>query len=71
MGREPPEAEGEADFPAPNEAFVRLDLRASWALREALELYARIENATDTDYQDVSGYGEPGASAFAGVRVRL
>jgi vitamin B12 transporter len=61
----------EADFPAPNDAFVRLDLRAAWALSERFELYGRVENATDSDYQDVSGYGEPGASAFAGLRVRL
>lgn len=61
----------EADFPAPNDAFVRLDLRAAYALSDAVELTARVENATDADYQDVSGYGEPGASVFAGVRARL
>lgn len=61
----------EADFPTPNAAFVRLDLRAAWALSERFALYGRVENATDTDYQDVSGYGEPGASVFGGLRVRL
>jgi vitamin B12 transporter len=61
----------EADFPAANDAFVRLDLRAAWAVSERFELYGRVENATDADYQDVSGYGEPGASAFGGLRVRL
>lgn len=61
----------EADFPTANEAFVRLDLRAAWAVSDRFELYGRVENATDTRYQDVSGYGEPGASAFGGMRVRL
>lgn len=61
----------EADFPSANDAFVRLDLRAAWALSERFELYGRVENATDTDYQDVSGFGEPGAAALAGLRVRL
>lgn len=61
----------EADFPAANDSFVRLDLRAAWRVADRAELFARIENATDTDYQDVSGYGEPGASVFGGVRVRL
>lgn len=61
----------EADVPAANRAFARLDLRAAWRLSEALELYGRIENATDAEYQDVSGYGEPGLSAFGGLRVRL
>lgn len=60
----------EADFPAPNPSFVRLDLRAAYAVGDAVELYGRVENATDKAYQDVSGFGEPGASAFAGVRVR-
>lgn len=61
----------ESDFPTPNASFVTLDLRASYALSDALELYGRVENATDSKYQDVSGFGEPGASVFAGVRVRL
>lgn len=61
----------EADFPAPNDSFVRLDLRGAYRLNETLELYARVENVTDADYQDVSGFGEPGASAFGGVRIKL
>lgn len=61
----------EADFPTANEAFVRADLRAAWAVSDRFELYGRLENATDTDYQDVSGFGEAGASAFGGLRVRL
>lgn len=61
----------ESDFPAPNRAFVTLDIRAAYAVSQALEFYGRVENATDSNYQDVSGFAEPGASAFAGVRVRL
>jgi vitamin B12 transporter len=59
----------ERDFPTPNAAFVRVDLRAAWAVSDALELYARLENAADAEFEDVSGFEEPGASAFAGVRV--
>jgi vitamin B12 transporter len=61
----------ESDVPAPNAAFARLDLRAALRLSDAVELYGRVENATDADYQDVSGFGEPGRTAFTGVRVRL
>jgi len=61
----------ESDVGAPNEAWARLDLRAAYALDGALQLYGRIENATDTDYQDVAGFGEPGRAFFAGVRARL
>jgi len=59
----------EADFPTANAGFVKLDLRAAYEIGEAIEFYSRIENATDADYEDVSGFGEPGLSAFAGVRV--
>lgn len=59
----------ETDFPTVNEAFVKLDLRAAYQIADAVEIYGRIENATDADYEDVSGFGEPGLSAFAGVRV--
>lgn len=61
----------EADFPASNASFVKVDVRAAYRISDALELYGRIENAADSDYEDVSGFGEPGASAFAGLRVRL
>lgn len=61
----------EADFPTPNDSFLRLDLRAAYAIDDAIELYGRVENATDATYEDVSGFGEPGASAFAGIRVRI
>ncbi len=61
----------ENDSPAPNDGFVRLDLRGAYQITDALEIYGRMENATDTEYQDVSGYGEPGLAAYGGVRVRL
>ena len=56
--------------------FTRLDgyglltLRASLPLGEQFELYGRVENVTDTDYQTVAGYGTYGRSAFVGVRAK-
>ncbi|MEZ5894225.1 MAG: TonB-dependent receptor [Parvularculaceae bacterium] len=61
----------ETDVPAPNDGFIRLDLRAAYALTDKLELFGRVENATDSDYEDVSGYGEPGAAVYGGLRARL
>jgi vitamin B12 transporter len=60
----------EADFPTGNDAFARFDMRASYRLADGVEIFGRVENLSDANYEDVSGYGEPGASAFAGVRVR-
>jgi len=46
-----------------------VDLRASWPLRERIELYGRVENLFDRPYQTIRNYGQPGRSAYAGVRA--
>jgi vitamin B12 transporter len=57
--------------------FLRMDgyalvaLRASVPLGERLELYGRVENATDQDYEAVAGYGTYGRNAHIGVRFKL
>lgn len=61
----------EADFPSGNASWVTADLRGSYQLTDAVEIFARVENIADAEYQDVSGYREPGRSAFGGVRLRL
>ena len=50
--------------------WVRLDLKASYSLSEKIELFGRIDNLLDENYQDVFGFGTPGISAFGGLRVR-
>jgi vitamin B12 transporter len=61
----------EVDGGGPIDEFTRVDLRAAYAFTDAVEVFARVENATDTEYQDILGYGEPEISAFGGVRLRL
>ncbi len=48
-----------------------LDLRVSWAVSEHFELYGRVENAWDEQYQTAAGYGTQGRAAYVGVRARL
>ncbi|MEY4237809.1 MAG: hypothetical protein RL339_410, partial [Pseudomonadota bacterium] len=56
--------------------FTRLDgyglltLRAALPLGDKFELYGRVENLTDTQYQTVAGYGSYGRSAFVGMRAK-
>jgi vitamin B12 transporter len=50
--------------------FVVANLFGQYALTDHIQLTARIENLTDRHYQEVLGYGEPGLSAYVGVRVR-
>ncbi|MBO6505848.1 MAG: TonB-dependent receptor [Kordiimonadaceae bacterium] len=61
----------EADSAGPVEGWRRVDVRASYRLDETWELYGRIDNLFDTEYQQVNGYGTPGISAFGGVRTRF
>lgn len=51
--------------------WVRLDLAGAWDLSDAVQVYARVENLLDEDYQEVLDYGTPGLSGFIGTRVRL
>lgn len=48
-----------------------VDVRASWPLREGVELYGRVENLFDADYETVLNFGTPGRGAFVGFRARF
>jgi vitamin B12 transporter len=45
--------------------------RLGWRLNDRLELFGRLANAFDADYQDLVGYRTEGRSAHAGLRVAL
>lgn len=57
---------GETD---PLDPYVRFDATASYQAHEHLELYGRIENLFDADYEERTGYNTPGFSAYAGIRA--
>jgi vitamin B12 transporter len=49
--------------------FIRFDLSASYQAHEHLELFGRVENLFDADYEERAGYNTPGVSAYAGIRA--
>ena len=51
------------------DSWIRVDLAAAYAFSDTLELYGRIENLLDEEYQQISGFGTPGISAYGGVRL--
>lgn len=53
------------------QSYTLLDLRASYPVNETFELYGRVENALDEDYETVRNYGSPGRGAYVGVRARF
>ncbi|HUO68626.1 MAG TPA: TonB-dependent receptor, partial [Gammaproteobacteria bacterium] len=48
-----------------------VDLSASYSLNPRFELYGRIENATNEQYQEVAGYNTAGRSLYGGVRMHF
>lgn len=48
-----------------------VDIAASYKLNQTLELFSRIDNLFDHEYQEVLGYGAMGAAAYAGIKVDL
>lgn len=48
-----------------------LDLRAALPVTQNLELFGRVENVFDAEYQTAFGYASPGRGVFAGVRARM
>jgi vitamin B12 transporter len=52
------------------DSWTRVDLTGSYDLNETIELYGRIENMFDGEYQQILGYGAPGLSGSVGLRLR-
>ena len=53
------------------DSWTRLDLTGRYDINEKVELYGRIENLFDEDYQQILGYGTPGTSGSLGIRLRF
>ena len=52
------------------DGWTRVDLTGSYDLTDKIELYGRVENLFDEDYQQILGYGTPGLSGSVGIRLR-
>ena len=52
-------------------SWIRFDINGSYRLSNSNELYFRIENLLDEEYQQIFGYGTPERSGFIGLRVKF
>ncbi|MEL6692133.1 MAG: TonB-dependent receptor [Pseudomonadota bacterium] len=50
--------------------WTRVDVTGSYDLNETVELFGRIENLFDEEYQQILGYGTPDLSGYFGVRLK-
>jgi vitamin B12 transporter len=55
----------------PIDGYTLASARASFPVTQAIELFGRIENLFDADYETVLGYGNLGRNAHLGVRARF
>jgi vitamin B12 transporter len=51
-------------------SYRLVSLSGSFRLTGALELFGRIENLLDEEYEDVLGFATSGIGAYAGIRMR-
>ena len=62
--------EEQDSFGAAVDSWTRVDLAGSYDINQRVEVFGRIENLFDEEYQQVLGYGTPDLSAYFGVRLR-
>lgn len=51
--------------------YELVDLRAAFELIEGIELFGRVENFFDAEYQTAAGYASAGRGVFVGLRGRM
>jgi vitamin B12 transporter len=52
-------------------AWTRADFRTSYQVNENFEIYGRVDNLFNKEYQQVFGYGTPDRSFFGGIRAKF
>lgn len=52
-------------------AYALVNLAARYDLTRTVQVYGRVENLFDTDYQEVFTFNTPGRAAYGGVRVKF
>ena len=52
-------------------SYTLLSVQAAQQLTDGIQVYGRLENALDSDYQEIYGFNTPGASATLGLRLQF
>jgi vitamin B12 transporter len=53
------------------DGYALVGLRAAYNVNDRIQLFGRVENLGDEDYQTTSGFNSLGRNAYAGVRVKI
>ena len=52
-------------------SYTVVDLTGAWQFHESAEIYARVENLFNTEYQEVRYFGTPDRSVYLGLRIKM
>jgi outer membrane cobalamin receptor len=52
-------------------SYTLVNLAGSRRLSSSLEVFGRVQNLLDEEYEEAGGYGTPGRSAYLGIRADL
>jgi len=52
-------------------SYTLVNLAGSYRVSAALEVFGRVENLLDAEYEEAGGYGTPGRAVYAGVRAEI
>jgi vitamin B12 transporter len=50
-------------------SYTVVNIAGSYDVNKNVQLFARVDNVFDEKYQEITGYGTPGISPYAGVKV--
>ncbi|MDI6762859.1 MAG: TonB-dependent receptor [Thermodesulfobacteriota bacterium] len=53
------------------DGYTLANLAASYDLTKNFQIFGRVDNLFDKDYEEVSGYGTPGISFFGGIKINF
>lgn len=53
------------------DSYTLFNLKASYAVTDALDIYLRVENLFDEDYVEVISYAAPGRTAYVGMQYQF
>lgn len=51
--------------------YVLVNVATSYQIADNVELFGRVENLTDTEYEEVFGYRTNGIAGFGGLRIKF
>ena len=52
-------------------AYTLLNLNANYRVTDNIELFGRVENLLDEEYEEVFSFSSPGITAYAGIKASL